>query len=504
MRRPFLLLPVLAAVAAGCGTTSSATNFSGADQGVAEQVEALQAAAEARDGDEVCGELLSDRLRAAMRADGASCADQVEEAIADADDFELEVERVDVQGDNATVRVLARVDGSQRPRELAARAPARRLAHRLAGLSRRPFSSRAPRRLPGRGPARQTLRPGRRPRAGPAGRARDGRRLAGDHRPGPRMVVGVDGRGPQRHGGDAPRPPRRGTRAAQPLDVVDRRDRLLARRPGGLGPLRDHGHAGLPAPRRRRLVGLRGAGRGRPSAHPGALAQRAGGGARRGAAADRRRDGAHLRPAVGRRGRLGAPAVRPRVGARLPLRLRVGRRHHAAGHGRRLAAPRARRGAAGRAGRHRRPVRRLRPVVRRAAGGRRLPHHPGGPAVGRRAAGHRRRRRARRTPAGDGGGSRRGRARGARRPAPRRGLRAAHRRARVGRVRRAAAGRAAHAGRGPPDLRRDADRAQRAARAPAARPARPRAPGQDRARRPRGRARGAQRAAPPAMSATTR
>ena len=118
MRRPFLLLPVLAAVAAGCGTTSSATNFSGADQGVAEQVEALQAAAEARDGDEVCGELLSDRLRAAMRADGASCADQVEEAIADADDFELEVERVDVQGDNATVRVLARVDGSQRPREL--------------------------------------------------------------------------------------------------------------------------------------------------------------------------------------------------------------------------------------------------------------------------------------------------------------------------------------------------------------------------------------------------
>ena len=118
MRRPFLLLPVLAAVAAGCGTTSSATNFSGADQGVAEQVEALQAAAEARDGDEVCGELLSDRLRAAMRADGASCADQVEEAIADADDFELEVERVDVQGDTATVRVLARVDGSQRPREL--------------------------------------------------------------------------------------------------------------------------------------------------------------------------------------------------------------------------------------------------------------------------------------------------------------------------------------------------------------------------------------------------
>jgi hypothetical protein len=119
MRRPFLLLPVLAAVAAGCGgSASSATNFSGADQGVAEQVEALQSAAEARDGDEVCGQLLSERLRAAMRADGASCADQVEEAFADADDFELEVVRVDVQGDSATARVTARIDGAERPREL--------------------------------------------------------------------------------------------------------------------------------------------------------------------------------------------------------------------------------------------------------------------------------------------------------------------------------------------------------------------------------------------------
>ena len=119
MRRPFLLLPVLAAVLAGCGTTSSATNFAGAEQGVAEQVEALQSAAEASDGDEVCGQLLSGRLRESMRADGASCADQVEEAFADADDFELEVERVRVQGDNATARVRARIDGAERPRDLA-------------------------------------------------------------------------------------------------------------------------------------------------------------------------------------------------------------------------------------------------------------------------------------------------------------------------------------------------------------------------------------------------
>jgi hypothetical protein len=118
MRRRFLLLPVLAAVLAGCGTTSSATNFSGAEQGVAEQLEALQSAGESGDGDEVCGQLLSAELRTAMRAGGQSCADQVEEAIADADDFDLEVVRVQVQGDSATAEVTARIDGAERRRTM--------------------------------------------------------------------------------------------------------------------------------------------------------------------------------------------------------------------------------------------------------------------------------------------------------------------------------------------------------------------------------------------------
>ena len=116
MRRPLLVLLPLAAALAGCGSTSSATNFSGEEQGVAEQVEALQSAAESRDAADVCGQVLTAELRESMRAEGASCADQVEEAIGDADDFELDVQDVRVRGEQATARVLARYDGADRVR----------------------------------------------------------------------------------------------------------------------------------------------------------------------------------------------------------------------------------------------------------------------------------------------------------------------------------------------------------------------------------------------------
>jgi hypothetical protein len=117
VKRPLLVLLPFAVALAGCGgSTSSATNFSGDEQGVAEQVEALQSAAESRDGAAVCGDVLTADLRESMRSDGASCADQVDEAIGDADDFELEVQDVSVQGEQATARVLARYDGADRVR----------------------------------------------------------------------------------------------------------------------------------------------------------------------------------------------------------------------------------------------------------------------------------------------------------------------------------------------------------------------------------------------------
>jgi hypothetical protein len=119
MLRPKLLVPAVLAVAlAGCGQSSSATNFAGAEQGVAEQVEELEAASESRDGDRACSEILSSALRTAMRADGRSCAQEVEEAMQDADDSALDVREVTVTGDRATAVVTARIDGADRRRTL--------------------------------------------------------------------------------------------------------------------------------------------------------------------------------------------------------------------------------------------------------------------------------------------------------------------------------------------------------------------------------------------------
>ena len=113
-----MLLPLLAAALAGCGSASSATNFTGADQAVAEQVELLQSAGESRDAEEICADVLSPALRESIRAEGASCPEQVDEALNDADDFEIDVRDVEVQGERATARVLARVDGAERSRTI--------------------------------------------------------------------------------------------------------------------------------------------------------------------------------------------------------------------------------------------------------------------------------------------------------------------------------------------------------------------------------------------------
>lgn len=116
---PRRLVVMLAAVTlVGCGTTSSATNFSGAEADVAEQVESLQTTGESRDGEEACADILSASLRESMRAGGKTCADEVTEAMNDADDFELDVREVTVQGATATVRVRARIGGAERLRTL--------------------------------------------------------------------------------------------------------------------------------------------------------------------------------------------------------------------------------------------------------------------------------------------------------------------------------------------------------------------------------------------------
>jgi dihydroxyacetone kinase len=118
MRRALLSLPIaLALLAAGCaGDTSSAGEFEGEQRAVADKVEKLQSAGEARDGQAICDEVLARSLRDQIKAAGADCAQELDKAIQDADDFDLEVESVTVRGDRAIARVKGRDGGGDRVR----------------------------------------------------------------------------------------------------------------------------------------------------------------------------------------------------------------------------------------------------------------------------------------------------------------------------------------------------------------------------------------------------
>jgi hypothetical protein len=119
MSRAVLAVPlVLAALAWGCaGSSSSAGDFEGEEKKVAELVEKLQSAGETGDAEEICNEVLAKELREDIQEAGANCEQEIEKAIKDADDFELEVEDVTIDGDVATAKVKGRDKGEERVRD---------------------------------------------------------------------------------------------------------------------------------------------------------------------------------------------------------------------------------------------------------------------------------------------------------------------------------------------------------------------------------------------------
>jgi hypothetical protein len=109
------LLPVVLAllVLAGCGAEneSSVDRFQGADREIAQKVEDLQEAGEGRNPEDICSDILSRTLVDQLEAAGVSCTEEMDKAIDDADEFDLEVLDVNVSGNEATVRVRRGDDG---------------------------------------------------------------------------------------------------------------------------------------------------------------------------------------------------------------------------------------------------------------------------------------------------------------------------------------------------------------------------------------------------------
>jgi outer membrane PBP1 activator LpoA protein len=121
MKRVAALIGALAL--AGCGAQpeqSSVDKFpAGAQREVAQKVEDLQKAGEDRKPEDICSQILARSLVTQLEAAGADCAEEMEKAIDDADDFDLDVQKVEVEGNTATASVKRGDDGPTETMEFA-------------------------------------------------------------------------------------------------------------------------------------------------------------------------------------------------------------------------------------------------------------------------------------------------------------------------------------------------------------------------------------------------
>jgi hypothetical protein len=118
MRRLALpLLLLLAAILSGCaatGSSSSSKKFAGAAGDVSKAVDDLQAAGQRKDAGKLCTQLLARSLVSQIGESGATCKSELDKALADSDDFKLDVRDVNVNGNKATATVLQGDPGSTR------------------------------------------------------------------------------------------------------------------------------------------------------------------------------------------------------------------------------------------------------------------------------------------------------------------------------------------------------------------------------------------------------
>jgi hypothetical protein len=107
MRRTFALTAVLALSLTACGTATSTQNtkFKGDQQNVVKVVDALAQAGTRGDADKICKEILAKQLVTELKSAGGDCVTEMDRAIKDASDYDLQVTSVKIDGPNATAQV---------------------------------------------------------------------------------------------------------------------------------------------------------------------------------------------------------------------------------------------------------------------------------------------------------------------------------------------------------------------------------------------------------------
>jgi hypothetical protein len=107
MRRlaPAAAALALALTACGSAPEKSADRFQGDEARVAELVDNLAAAGRVGDAQKICNEILAPRLVTEIKTAGGDCVTEMDRAIEDASDYDLQVRSVKVNGPTATAQV---------------------------------------------------------------------------------------------------------------------------------------------------------------------------------------------------------------------------------------------------------------------------------------------------------------------------------------------------------------------------------------------------------------
>ena len=112
MRLAVLIALFAAMLLTGCTQTRTTSNdFTGERKQVADRVADLADDGQRKRAAAICENLLADELVKQVSAAGSSCAAEMKKAIDDADGFDLEVTKVDINGSNATATVRSKDRG---------------------------------------------------------------------------------------------------------------------------------------------------------------------------------------------------------------------------------------------------------------------------------------------------------------------------------------------------------------------------------------------------------
>ena len=109
MRRTLAVVAVLALGVSACGAAESTPDTP--QEAITKVVDDLSTAGKRRDADRICKEILAKRLVDELKTAGGDCVTEMDRAIKDASDYDLQVTSVKVNGANATAQVRQGKDG---------------------------------------------------------------------------------------------------------------------------------------------------------------------------------------------------------------------------------------------------------------------------------------------------------------------------------------------------------------------------------------------------------